>query len=162
MPPHKLRIKIGAIVMVTRNLNTDARLVNGTRLIVQAIHEHVIICRIVTGVRQGDNGELVAIPRITFVADEDCPIKFVRRQFPLRVAFAMTVHKSQGQTFAKVGLYMRGHIFCHGQLYVALSRVGDPRSIYIMLPCSDSDIIHNVVYPSIFYDDDDLSDYSVM
>ena len=148
--------------MVTRNLNSDARLVNGTRLIVQKIKKNLIICRIITGLLNRQQGALVAIPRITFVADDACPIKFVRRQFPLRVAFAMTVHKSQGQTLRILGLYMRGHIFCHGQLYVALSRVGDPRSIYIMLPCSDSDIIHNVVYPSIFYDDDDLSDYSVM
>jgi ATP-dependent DNA helicase PIF1 len=159
MPPHQLQLMVGAVFMVTRNLNCASKLVNGTRLIVESISNHVIICRIITGVAQGQQGELVAIPRITFVADDNCHIKFVRRQFPLRVAFAMTVHKSQGQTLQQLGLHMRRFMFCHGQLYVAMSRVGDPRKIRIMLPSVDTNHLDNIVYPEIFHDDT-LSDFS--
>ena len=47
---------------------------------------------------------------------------FHRKQFPLRVCYAMTINKSQGQTLSRVGLHLRDDVFCHGQLYVALSR----------------------------------------
>ena len=47
---------------------------------------------------------------------------FHRKQFPLRSCYAMTINKSQGQTLSRVGLDLRDDVFCHGQLYVALSR----------------------------------------
>jgi ATP-dependent DNA helicase PIF1 len=149
----------GAVVMVTRNLNCASKLVNGTRLIVDKITRHAIICRHIMDVQPDQASVKVAIPRITFIADDSSPIKFVRRQFPLRVAFAMTVHKSQGQTLQQLGLFMRYQMFCHGQLYVAFSRVGDPRRVHIMLPSHDTSFVENIVYTEIFQDDT-LSDFS--
>lgn len=49
-----------------------------------------------------------------------------RYQFPLRVCYAMTINKSQGQTLNRVGIYLAEPVFGHGQLYVALSRCGSP------------------------------------
>ena len=52
-----------------------------------------------------------------------CSIYFVRRQFPLRLCFAVTINKSQGQMFSgRVGIYLKQGIFAQGHLYVALSR----------------------------------------
>ena len=55
--------------------------------------------------------------------DSDLPFKFQRIQFPVVLAYAITINKSQGQTFEFIGLDLRTPVFSHGQLYVALSRV---------------------------------------
>ena len=45
----------------------------------------------------------------------------------------MTINKSQGQTFKHIGVYLRDSVFSHGQLYVALSRVGSKDGVNIMV-----------------------------
>jgi len=47
----------------------------------------------------------------------------LRIQFPLRLAFSFTIHKVQGQTLSRILFDIREPVFCHGALYVALSRV---------------------------------------
>lgn len=55
----------------------------------------------------------------------------MRHQFPVRLAYAMTINKAQGQTFAKVGLYLPEPCFTHGQFYTASSRTTHFRSLKI-------------------------------
>ena len=51
----------------------------------------------------------------------------------MRPAFAMTINKSQGQTMKHVGIWLRGEVFAHGQLYVACSRVSAPDNLHFAL-----------------------------
>ena len=72
-----------------------------------------------------------------------------RLQFPIRLAFAMTVNKSQGQTFERIGLLLDEPIFSHGQFYVALSRTTTREGVKIN---STSKKVNNVVYPEVLLD----------
>jgi ATP-dependent exoDNAse (exonuclease V) alpha subunit len=76
-----------------------------------------------------------------------------RRQFPLKVCFAMTINKSQGQSVTYVGLDMKSSVFTHGQFYVAISRVRSVHNIKVIWDEKLGDgITKNVVYPEILLD----------
>ena len=68
-------------------------------------------------------GSTTIIPRIKLISNTNkIPFKLARIQLPIVPAFAMTINKSQGQSFDKVGLFLETPVFGHGQLYVGLSR----------------------------------------
>jgi len=73
------------------------------------------------------------IPRIP-VIPTDMPFEFKRLQFPVRLAFAMTINKAQGQTMEVCGIDLETPCFSHGQLYVACSRVGKPSDLFVYAP----------------------------
>ncbi|XP_018400734.1 PREDICTED: ATP-dependent DNA helicase pif1-like, partial [Cyphomyrmex costatus] len=119
LPPYKLRLKPNCIVMLIRNLSINEGLCNGTRLIIIELADHLLKCKILTGDKVGD---IVFLNRITLYCENVYPFTFKRRQFPIKLAFAMTINKSQGQTFDKIGIDLRKDVFNHGQLYVGFSR----------------------------------------
>lgn len=131
VPPHRLVLKVGAPVMLLRNIAPHRGLCNGTRLIVKEIHTKFVKCEIITGPRAGEHENIF---RITFIPD-DMAIGFQmkRVQLPLRLCYAMTVNKSQGQTLTSVGIYLPEPVFGHGQLYVAFSRCGSKSSTFVMV-----------------------------
>ena len=63
----------------------------------------------------------------------NCHITLKCWQFPLRLCFTMSTNKVQGQTLQYVGIYLPDHVFTHGQLYVAFSRVQDPSALAVYL-----------------------------
>ena len=83
----------------------------------------------------------VFIPRIPLSPSEDISLSFKlkRKQFPVRLNFAMTINKAQGQTILNVGIYLPEPIFSHRQLYIALSR-GVSRFTTWMLAKSNKDV----------------------
>ena len=112
-----------------RNIN-QPRLCNGTRLAVKKIMNNVIEATIIKGKYKGED---VLIPRIPMIPT-DLPFDFKRLQFPVRLAFAMTINKSQGQSLEVCGINLEFPCFSNGQFYVACSRVGKPSSLYIYPP----------------------------
>ena len=143
-PDHNLRLKVGAPVMLLRNL--QAGLVNGTRMIVRSMHDKVIECEIMVGARKG---ERVFIPRIPmYDRSNEFPWTMIRTQFPIRVCFAMTIHKGQGQSMTKVGVYIGHDIFAHGQLYVAVSRSRSKLGLKIFVK-GGGNVVKNIVYKEI-------------
>ena len=129
MPSHNLFLKEGATVMLLRNLNTKDGLTNGTRLIVRRMYNNFIDAEIITGFGKARR---VFITKMKLVpSDVDLPFTFSRFQFPLRLAYAMTINKSQGQTFDRVGIYLNQPCFSHGQLYVAFSRAKSFKDVYV-------------------------------
>ena len=88
---------------------------------------------------------------MTIQCENVYPFNFKRRQFPVKIAFAMTVNKSQGQTFDKIGIDLRKELFTHGQFYVAISRVRSWNSLKIYVGNkSNRNVPKNYVYKKLY------------
>ncbi len=132
IPPHKLNLFNGAVCTLIRNLNVKEGLGNGTKCIVRHISTFVIEVEIVGGVFDKVKRK---IPRIPFDATAFGTISFVRLQFPLKLAYAMTANRSQGQTFVgRVLVDTTSEAFSHGQVYVAASRTKRCSSLAFITP----------------------------
>ncbi|CAO4378477.1 unnamed protein product [Caenorhabditis nigoni] len=143
LPPHKLKLKVGSIVMLLRNLDVSTGLCNGTRLKIMELGRRILKCQFVVGSRVG---QTVLIPRIDCYDDNNLAFKLRRTQFPVRLAFALSINKAQGQSFGRIGLWLPEDVFTHGQMYVALSRVRSKEGLFVKAMESDQ---LNVVYKEI-------------
>jgi ATP-dependent DNA helicase PIF1 len=130
IPPHRLTLKVGAPVMLLLNLNKKQGLCNGTRFVVTRLLKHSVCVRRLIPFK----GKLdeIFLPRLLMRTD-DVPVAgtIQRLQIPLVLAFCITINKSQGQTFDKVGLFLRRSVFSHGQYFVALSRAKTRKNVAV-------------------------------
>jgi hypothetical protein len=98
------------------------------------------------------DGQTVLIPRISLIPTgaTDLTFQLKRHQYPLRLAFALSINKAQGQSVKTVGIFLETPVFAHGQLYVALSRATASNNVKVLLP-SDSigSTTQNIVYDEI-------------
>ncbi|CAN1168518.1 ATP-dependent DNA helicase PIF1 [Linum perenne] len=153
MPEHQLRLKPYAIVMLLCNLNPSAGLCNGTRILLTHLGEHTLRGLIIGG---SFEGTIAIIPRIVLdKTDPNWPFTLKRRQYPVRLCYAMTINKSQSQILEHIGIYLLNPVFSHGQLYVALSRARSVEGVHISIQ-NDANIpetsTRNIVYKEIFED----------
>lgn len=153
-PSHQLKLKVGAPVILLRNLNQSNGLCNGTRLIIKSFSSSLIEAEIMTGSHVGTR---CFILRITISpSNSKLHFLFKRRKFPIKLCYAMTINKSQGQTLKQVGIFLPKPIFSHGQLYMAVSRVQDRSELKILITHDDQSgslgygYTKNIVYKEAF------------
>lgn len=119
--PTELKLKRGAQVMLVRNLNFDRQLVNGARGVVLGF-----VNSEKTGGRDAPfveflNGTRMVLAQAEWAVESGGKVLARRKQFPLRLAWALSIHKSQGMTIDKLEIDL-ANAFEFGQAYVALSR----------------------------------------
>ena len=95
---------------------------------VRALQNNYIDGQVLTGVSVAKRIFVSRVPLTQ--SDSNLPFTLKRRQFTVRLAYSMTINKSQGQTFDKVGVYLKNLCFSHGKLYVACSRTRSFNSLF--------------------------------
>lgn len=150
LSPEKLTLKIGAVVMFTRN-DQQGRFVNGST-------GKVIDFDVDSGlpVVQMKNGKEIEVETVEWKVDDQGKELACLTQIPLRLAWAMTIHKSQGMSL-DTALMDLGAAFEYGQGYVALSRVRSLDGLYL-LGCNQRAL---QVHPEILEQDTRFRDASL-
>nr|GEX75447.1 hypothetical protein [Tanacetum cinerariifolium] len=147
IPNHRLALKVGAPVMLLRNIDQSAGLCNSTRLRITKLGERCIEAEIITETKVR---EKVILTRMKLSPlEKRIPFKINQRQFPISVCFAMTINKSQGQSLSNVGIFLPKPVFTHGQLYGAVSRVKSRKGFKVLMYDKEGKVCNttmNVVY----------------
>lgn len=94
LPPHELALKLNSVVIMMRNINVPNGLVNGQRFLVSKMYDNCIQLTFLSGPRRGQKE---FIHRVKLYSDEEeFGVKFSRHQFPLRLAYSLSINKAQG------------------------------------------------------------------
>lgn len=142
-----LRLKKGAQVMFVKNDVEERQFVNGTIGKITDLKKDTII---VQTEESGGKKRKIEVPVAEWeiIRYKSGPAGAIEtesigsfRQYPLKLAWAITIHKSQGKTFDRVLIDLGGGAFEHGQLYVALSRCRTLEGIVLRQPLRSQDVI---------------------
>ncbi|KAK7340503.1 hypothetical protein VNO77_21209 [Canavalia gladiata] len=151
LPNHEIKLKVGAPIILLRNIDHTAGMCNGSRMVITQMGNYILQAKVISG---NNVGHHIFIPRLSLTpSDHRIPFKFQRRQFPIALSFAMTINKSQGQSLKNVGIYIPKSLFSHGQLYVAVSRVTHKDGLRLLITDECGHLqnrICNVVYKEVF------------
>jgi hypothetical protein len=130
--PDSVELCIGAQVVVLANLNQDAGIVNGTRGVVIDLRPKTII------IKRVDNSIYeIEYYKTTNAEDQNLTVSFM----PLKLAYALSIHRSQGSTLDAIEIDIGTNIFAAGQAYTALSRAKDLKSVKIKAVSKNSFIV---------------------
>ena len=132
--PDKLTLKLGAQVILCHNIDVDGGWVNGTLASVVAMHENcIVICKM------NKPSDRYPVPRFRQKFEiPGCSYSILRTQFPLQLAYAVTVHRMQGMTVQRTVVKLNDQFFASGQAYVALSRVKHLKDLVLWDYCQSS------------------------
>ncbi|MFC2085878.1 ATP-dependent RecD-like DNA helicase [Bacteroidota bacterium] len=143
--PMGLTLREGAQVMFVRN-DPDRRWVNGTMGVIRSLDHDEIEVEV-----GGPGGPTEYVEPETWEMYEygfdpeskklEAEVAGEYRQYPLRPAYAITIHKSQGKTFERAVIDFGRGAFAHGQAYVALSRLVDLKGLVLRRPIRQRDLI---------------------
>lgn len=128
--PERVRLCIGAQVVVTWNINQAQGIVNGSRGVVVAVNAKSVTIKDV-------RGRLITIDPVT-ITDNNLSVTYM----PLRLAYALTIHRCQGMTLDSVVIDLGSSIFEYGQAYTALSRVRNSDSLSLIAVEASSFMCH--------------------
>ena len=139
-----LELKVGAQVMLIKNdSKSPKRWVNGSIGIVTDLTTNSIHLKIKDKVHKITKDTWEKFDYIIKDGQVLHEVVATFTQYPIKLAWAVTIHKSQGQTFEKVIIDLDRGSFAHGQTYVALSRVTSLEGLFLTRPISISDILYN-------------------
>jgi ATP-dependent DNA helicase PIF1 len=136
IPPHVLNLKVNDICLVLRTISKTDKLSTNTRVQIDRISRYVIRVKTL-----GTPAKFITLPRIRFRFKLPYGHSYymLRTQFPLRLAYCMSLNKSQGQEFSKVLMDITEPSFSHGHTYVGLSRIHHFKDIGFF--CTDTQIL---------------------
>ena len=149
LPHHSLTLKVGTPVMCMQNIDVPNGLANGAMMVVTRVDRDIVWCLV-----NSRNGvlELPIIPT-AFDYDNKRGFTFTRIQLPLRVAFAVTNHRSQGGTYDMVGYHSLHPVWYHGGLFVVFTRCTTAAGFIVLVQPNHSGFPHptvrNVVHPRV-------------
>ena len=145
---YRLELKKDAQVVLLRN-DPEKRFVNGSLAIITEINEERVVAKIS---KEDDTTIEIELPRMTWEntryrisADKENSIESEVigsfTQYPVRLAWAVTIHKSQGKTYDRIAIDLGRGAFEHGQSYVALSRCRRLDGVYLKKRLTPRDIM---------------------
>ena len=131
MPEHELKLKVDTVVILLRNMDINAGHCNGTRYLVKCIGKYRLVLHKLDA-KEDDKNKVLILPRIPLrYGGQSFPFELTRLQFPIKIAFALTINRAQGQSVTTCGILLPKNVWTHGQIYVAFSRCGNPNNVHV-------------------------------